>query len=97
VNSVLAWVEHLKENQELLGFKASNQEPPLGLGLESDLFYIMIQTPQQHELFKEIGTHLICVDGTHNTTHYANCNLYTLLCHDFWGHGVFTRVFPKIL
>jgi hypothetical protein len=44
-NSVLAWVEHLKENQELLGFKASNQEPPLGLGLESDLFYIMIQTP----------------------------------------------------
>jgi hypothetical protein len=39
-------------------------------------------------MLREHGKGIMCIDGTHNTTFYANTILTTLVVHDKWGHGV---------
>lgn len=85
--SVILWAQRLKNEGALLGFKGVDDPPPAGSGVDHDLFYLMIQTPRQRSLYKKIGGPLICLDGTHNTTHYQKTNLFTILCRDGHGHG----------
>lgn len=86
--SIRVWVEELCRQGFLLGFKAKSDPPPPGSGLESDMFSLMVQTKWQQKKYAELGQHLVCIDGTHNTTVYENMILTTLLVHDKWGHGI---------
>jgi len=86
--STLAWVECLREQGALLGFKATSDPPPLGSGLEADTFTLMIQTQWQKKQFQKFGIHLVGIDATHNTTVYKNLNLTTIVVRDDWGHGI---------
>ena len=47
-----------------------------------------IQTDGQHEMLQRFGHRLMAMDATHNTTHYENISLFTVLVHDTHGHGV---------
>jgi hypothetical protein len=66
------WLDILKAEDSLLGFKQVDELPDPTLGLEPKLFYLMIQTPFQRKIYKQYGGNLMCIDGTHNTTHYNN-------------------------
>lgn len=92
-DSVRLWVERLIASDSLLGFKACNDTLPEGSGMPPDTFFLAIQTPWQREIHEEIADTVLCVDGTHNTTQYYNCNLYTILGRDKWGHGMLLRQF----
>lgn len=83
----LAWVEQLREEGSLLGFKACSASAPEGSGMPEDTFFLAIQTPWQQSIHDEVAEYVLCIDGTHNTTQYYNCNLYTVLGRDRWGHG----------
>lgn len=85
--STLEWVKQLREQDMLLGFKAVTDPVPEGSNLASDTFFLAIQHPWQREVHEEIAETVLCIDGTHNTTQYYNCNLYTVLGRDKWGHG----------
>jgi hypothetical protein len=86
--STLAWVERLRDQGALLGFKATSDPPPLGSNLDTDTFSLMIQTRWQEKMYQKFGNHIIGVDATHNTTVYRNLNLTTLMVRDDWGHGI---------
>ncbi|KAK6971284.1 hypothetical protein R3P38DRAFT_3242736 [Favolaschia claudopus] len=77
--STLLWVERLRAQGMLLGFKAKSQPPPADSGLEPDVFILMVQTKWQKQKFEQYGRELVCIDATHNTTIYENLNLTTLL------------------
>ena len=51
-------------------------------GLEEDTFVLLIQTAYQHEIFKSHGESFAGIDATHNTTHYQNTSLFTMLVQD---------------
>jgi len=50
-HSTLAWVERLRDQGALLGFKAKSDPPPLGSNLEVDTFSLMIQTRWQEKMY----------------------------------------------
>jgi hypothetical protein len=83
----MKWVDILKDEDAFLGVKAKTDTPQPGLGLADDLFYLMIQTVFQRKMYKKYARNLLCVDGTHNTTHYDNTTLFTLIVRDDYGHG----------
>lgn len=85
--SVLHWVEQLRESGELLGFKSSVDAPPAGSGLAEDSFVLMMQTPYQKDVFAKYGHSFVGIDATHNTTHYEKTSLFTIIVRDRWGHG----------
>lgn len=85
--STLAWVKKLEAEGSLLGFKGCNDPSPEGSNIASDTFFLAIQTPWQQSVHDTIAEYVLCIDGTHNTTQYYNCNLYTILGRDKWGHG----------
>jgi hypothetical protein len=85
--STLRWVEKLRAEDKLLGFKAKSDLPPAGSGLDPDTFVLMLQTKWQKKKFEQYGEQLLCIDTTHNTTVYENLNLTTLLVRDNWAHG----------
>lgn len=86
--SVKKWVERLRASDSLLGFKSCADPAPQDSDLASDVFFLAIQAPYQREVQKHgIVDMVLCIDGTHNTTQYYNCNLYTILGRDKWGHG----------
>lgn len=85
---VLKWVEVLRECDCFVKLKASNNAPPQGSGLEPDVFVLIIQTKYQRKYWREHGKHFAGIDATHNTTHYKNMSLFTLLVCNAWGHGV---------
>lgn len=86
-SSTLAWVERLRAEGSLLGFKAVADLAPEGSGMPADTFFLAIQTPWQQSIHDEVAEYVLCIDGTHNTTQYYNCNLYTILGRNKWGHG----------
>ena len=47
----------------------------------------MIQTKYQKEVFRKYGHTFAGLDATHNTTHYENTSLFTVIVCDQWGHG----------
>jgi len=85
--SVLNWVSRLQEKGEILGFKKSSDPPPSDSGLAPGTFVLMIQTEYQREVFRKHGHTFSGIDATHNTTHYENMSLFTVLVRDRWGHG----------
>lgn len=85
--STLKWVKELREKDMLLGFKAVSDDIPEGSNMAPNTFFLAIQAPWQREMHEKIAETVLCIDGTHNTTQYYNCNLYTILGRDKWGHG----------
>ena len=86
--SVLEWVEKLRKEGSILGFKSSMDLPPQGSGLAKETFALIIQNDYQREAFAKYGHHSFAgLDATHNTTHYENMSLFTVIVHDHWGHG----------
>lgn len=85
--SSLKWIEALKKDGSILAFKSSSDPPPEGSGLAPDVFVLCIQTTYQKQLFSRLGHHFSAIDATHNTTHYENTSLFTVLNRDKWGHG----------
>ncbi|KAJ7776084.1 hypothetical protein B0H14DRAFT_3508317 [Mycena olivaceomarginata] len=75
--STLRWVEKLRAEDKLLGFKAKSDLPPAGSGLDPDAFVLMLQTKWQKKKFEQYGEQLLCINATHNTTVYENLNLTT--------------------
>jgi hypothetical protein len=85
--SIVLWVEKLRGEQALLAFKMSCDVPPAQSFLARDVFVLIIQTKYQKEMFHTIGHTFLGLDATHNTTHYENVSLFTLIARDRWGHG----------
>ena len=44
----------------------------------------MIQTKYQKEVFGKYGHTFAGLDATHNTTHYENTSLFTVIVRDRW-------------
>ena len=87
--SVLEWVEKLRERGHFVALKSSSDLPPTDSGLEKDTFVMIIQTQYQWNCWRKHASRYAGVDATHNTTHYENMSLFTLLVRDRWGHGMF--------
>ena len=66
----------------MLGFKSCADSAPKGSDLTPDTFALVIQTPYQREVFKQYGHAFAGVDATHNTTHYENTSLFTVIVRD---------------
>jgi len=77
--SVLKWVQTLQERGHYVAFKSSSDDPPSGSRLEKNTFVLVIQTKYQQECWQKHGAHFAGIDATHNTTHYENTSLFTLL------------------
>lgn len=83
--SILQWVARLKG--DILAFKSSAEAAPAGSGLDPDTFVLILQTEYQREVFEKEGHSFAGIDATHNTTHYMNTSLFTVIVRDRWGHG----------
>jgi hypothetical protein len=90
--SILLWVAQLRAENMLLAFKMSCDPPPAGSGLVSDVFVLILQTEYQGEMYRQLGHAFVGIDATHNTTHYQNLSLFTLIVCDRWGHGKFVQI-----
>ena len=87
-HSVLLWVQKLRARGVDVFLKCAGDDPG-STGLDRDTFVMIIQTPAQRKLWETYGHGRFAgIDGTHNTTHYTNMNLYTVLARDDHGHGV---------
>jgi hypothetical protein len=86
---VLKWVDQLRTTGEILAFKSSADPAPVGSGLASGTFVLMIQTQYQKQSFEKYGPAFTEIDATDNTTHYENTSLFTVMVKDYWGHGQF--------
>jgi hypothetical protein len=80
--SVLQWVERLRAQDALLGFKAKSDPPPSGSDLDPGLFLRMIQTTWQGKKFKKYGQYILCINETHNVAIYEKLLLTTLVVRD---------------
>ena len=94
--SVLHWVEKLRESGEIIAFKSSTGAVPDRSALAKDAFVLVIQTEYQKEVYQKWGNEFIGVDATHNTTHYDKMSLFTIMVRDQWGHGEALISFPFI-
>lgn len=90
--SVLLWVDQLRKDGDLLAFKSSADAVPKDSGLDEDAFVLAMQTPYQREVFEKYGHAFAGLDATHNTTHYVNTSLFTIIVRDRWGHGKPDRI-----
>ena len=71
-----------------MAFKSSSEPAPAGFeDMRPDTFCLMIQNEYQCELFRQEGHRFAGIDATHNTTHYENTSLFTIIVQDKWGHG----------
>jgi hypothetical protein len=66
---------------------------PKDSGLHEDAFVLAMQTPYQREVFEKYGHAFARLDTTHNTTHYMNTSLFTIIVRDRWGHGKPDRIY----
>ena len=85
--SVLEWVKQLRERGHFVELKTSAEPPPANSYLERNSFILIIQTRYQRECWGKHGSRFAGIDATHNTTHYENMSLFTLLIRDPWGQG----------
>lgn len=91
--SVLKWVKVLRERGHYVEIKTSSDQPPPDSNLDKDSFVLIIQTKYQRECWQKHGHRFAGIDATHNTTHYENMSLFTLLVRDRWGHGTYSIFF----
>jgi hypothetical protein len=82
---VLQWVECLQKDGEILRFKSSADPAPKDSGLANNAFVLMMQTKYQKEVFGKYGHTFASLDATHNSTHYENISLFTVIVCDQWG------------
>ena len=62
--------------------------PPQGSGLAKETFTLIIQNDYQQEAFAKYRHHSFAgLNAMHNTTHYENMSLFTVMVCDHWGHG----------
>ena len=80
--SVLEWVAALRKGGHFVSLKSSSDTSPLNSGLEKNSFVLIIQTQYQQECWQKHGHCFAGINVTHNTTHYENMNLFTLLVCD---------------
>lgn len=85
--SVILWVERLRAAGHFVEIKRSTDLPPQGSNLADNAFILIIQTQYQHKCWRKYGNGFAGLDATHNTTHYVNMSLFTLMTRDEWGHG----------
>jgi hypothetical protein len=85
--SIIQWAARLREEEALLAFKMSCDLPPVGSALASNTFLLIVQTKYQRDMFQSLGGSFMGIDATHNTTHYENVSLFTVITRDRWGHG----------
>jgi hypothetical protein len=85
--SIILWAARLSAGQALVTFKMSCDPAPVGSGLASDAFIVIIQMSYQKQKFRDWGKSFIEIDATHNTTQYENVSLFTIIVCDQWGHG----------
>jgi len=85
--SIVLWAAWLREEGALLAFKANCDSPPVGSTLARNAFVLIVQTEYQKKSFQNLGNSFMGIDATHNTTHYENVSLFTLIVRDKWGHG----------
>ncbi|KAJ7744259.1 hypothetical protein DFH07DRAFT_963791 [Mycena maculata] len=76
----------LHDEGHFVFLKRSDEVLPPGSDLERDSFVLIIQTKYQQECWEKYGSCFTGINGTHNTTHYKNMTLFTLLVRDNWGH-----------
>jgi len=91
--SVLQWAEKLCEEGHFVTLKSFSDPPPPDSNLNSESFVLIIQTKYQRECWQKHGHAFAGLDATHNTTHYENMSLFTLLVRDEWGHGLYILFF----
>lgn len=91
--SVLAWAERLKEQGHYVFLKRSDEAPPADSNLAQDSFVLIIQTQYQEECWRKWGSNFAGIDATHNTTHYENMSLFTVIVRDRWGHGKLFEIY----
>lgn len=84
--SVHRWAEKLRKVDSLLDYKQAGDNHP---SLDKEDFVFIVQTPWQRRIYGEIGAHVMCIDGTHNTQVYGY-TLFTLVSRDTHGHGMFS-------
>ena len=80
--SILKWVARLQEHNTILAFKSGADPTPLGSQLAPNAFVLIIQCPYQKEVFEKDGHSFAGIDATHNTTHYENMSLFTIIICD---------------
>ena len=85
--SVQLWVERMKSEGYFVDLKGTGDAPPAGSSLASDAFVLIIQTKYQKHCWEKWGSRYAAMDATHNTTHYVNMSLFTLMAGDDHGHG----------
>ena len=89
-NSVLAWVNEMKQNTPnpvLLHKQQGNATTSQCPNLTEKDFILVLQTPSQAEMLCKCGHNkIICVDDTHGTNSY-DFNLTTVLVVDEFGEG----------
>ncbi|KAJ7750696.1 hypothetical protein DFH07DRAFT_693742, partial [Mycena maculata] len=66
--SVLEWVQKLRDEGHFIFLKRSDEGPPPGSDLECDSFVLIIQTKYQRGCWEKYGSRFAGIDGTHNTT-----------------------------
>ena len=93
---MLQWVERLRKDGELLGFKSSTDRALKDSGLAENAFVLMIQTKYLKEVFAKYGHTFAGLDATHDTTHYENTSLFTVIVRDRWGHGGLTSLLCSV-
>ena len=85
--SIRVWVALIQQDGGEAILKDKLDPPPVGSGLDPDTFVLCIQTNFQKEQFQRLGSNFVSIDATHNTTHYLELSLFTLIVRDPWGHG----------
>ena len=86
--SVLEWVAWLRKDDAVLAFKSGADPALKDLNLADNAFVLIMQSAFQRRVFEQNGHGFAGLDVTHNTTHYKNMSLFTVIVWDRWGHGM---------
>ena len=86
--SIKMWLDSDLREQGTRSFCKDRQDPPpQGSRLAEDLFILILQTRFQLDAFQRLGSSILGIDATHNTTCYSGVMLITIMARDYWGHG----------
>ena len=85
--SMKMWLSVLHKQGANTFCKDKVDVPPPGSQLADDLVILVVQTKFQSDVFRRLGSSILCIDGTHNTTCYS-VQLLTIMVRDQWGHGM---------
>ncbi|KAJ7588438.1 hypothetical protein C8J56DRAFT_890227 [Mycena floridula] len=86
-HSVLEWSKKLRDEGCFVFLKGTSDPVPQNCVVELKTFIFIVQTLYQLECWQRFGHGKFAgLDATHNTTHYSDMSLFTLISHDKWGH-----------